>query len=253
MKWIHGAEDFGLGINCMTRLYARDFEESVLDDILLAVEQYKAYLSIRTIVCSLRELVGENSLWGEERDIPPEQKGKYEKLLKTLVRQGLTLEKRKSQRKDENDQIVDFGRHTYFIDYYREDGKQWTKEEFLKWVKENNLNHPAPYIELENSDGNLPIKDSFLQTFFQVCYDMVQYSYGRHTYMPSTCRSFVHDNIILISDKNLQVLIDYLQGRNADRPKEESISDRIDSETWQHMLVDLQGEMMNRRTTACRK
>ena len=119
-----------------------------------------------------------------EQDVPPEQKGKYEKLLKTLVRQGLTLEKRKSQRKDENDQIVDF---------------------------------------------------------------------GRHTYMPSTCRSFVYDNIKLISDKNLQVLIDYLQDRNMDRPKEEYISDRIDSETWQHMLVDLQGEMMNRRTTACRK
>ena len=76
---------------------------------------------------------------------------------------------------------------------------------------------------------------------------MIHYSYGRHTYMPSTCRDFVKANMELMSDKALKDIAEYLSKRNADIPKDESAFDRIDSETWIGMQEELEAELLTRQ------
>ena len=76
---------------------------------------------------------------------------------------------------------------------------------------------------------------------------MIYYSYGRHTYMPSTCRSFVKTNMDIMSDAALKDIVDYLKKRNADIPEKESAFDKIDSDNWIYMQEDLEAELLTRQ------
>ncbi|MGN0355051.1 MAG: hypothetical protein ACI4EI_08235, partial [Muricoprocola sp.] len=98
-------------------------------------------------------------------------------------------------------------------------------------------------VEWENLTGervDVPL-------FCKVCNYMIDYSYGRHTYMPSTCRSFVKANMGLMSDEALMGIVDYLKKRNADIPEEESSIDKIDSDNWIYMQEDLEAELLTRQ------
>lgn len=59
MLRIKEAEDFGLGFNCMTRLYMDRYDEEILMDMLKVCEEYLKWFSHRTIICSLRDLIRE--------------------------------------------------------------------------------------------------------------------------------------------------------------------------------------------------
>ena len=76
---------------------------------------------------------------------------------------------------------------------------------------------------------------------------MIYYSYGRHTYMPSTCRSFVKVNMELMSDAALNDIAEYLKKRNAYIPEEESAFDKIDRDNWIYMQEDLETELLTRQ------
>lgn len=246
MKYIHEAEDFGLAINCMSRLYLHQYDEKILDDLLFTLDKYIQYLSLRTIICSIRDLLEENQFWGNDGGIPTEQEEKYQKALKILVQYGLTLDKKDSDTKREDARILNFGRDTYFITH-NSCKKGWTEETFLKWVKDNQLNEEVDCIELDDRYGDLPLKTGFKECFFRVCFYMLRYSYGRHTYMPSACRSFIKDNIELINDRNLDKLIGYLFKKNSDIPENEPDIYKMDSDTWLLMQAELEDEKIARK------
>lgn len=66
---------------------------------------------------------------------------------------------------------------------------------------------------------------------------MIYYSYGRHTYMPSTCRSFVKANMEIMSDVVLTDIVEYLKKRNEDIQEEESAFDKINSDRIDSFLT----------------
>ena len=59
MMRIKEAEDFGLGFNCMTRLYMNRYDETILKDMSEMCKEYLKWFSHRTIICSLRDLIRE--------------------------------------------------------------------------------------------------------------------------------------------------------------------------------------------------
>ncbi|MBQ2922363.1 MAG: hypothetical protein IJE60_04610 [Tyzzerella sp.] len=129
---------------------------------------------------------------------------------------------------------------------------QWGKEKcfdrdsFYQWVEENELTNEVTIKEAK-VDEILPLKKKYILLFYKVCNYMINYSYGRHTYMPSTCRSFVKANIELMSDEALTDIVDYLKERNADIPENESAFDKIDSDNWIYMQEDLEAELLTRQ------
>ena len=59
MLRIKESEDFGLGFNCMTRLYMDRYDEDIFMDMIKVCEEYLKWFSHRTIICSLRDLIRE--------------------------------------------------------------------------------------------------------------------------------------------------------------------------------------------------
>lgn len=96
-------------------------------------------------------------------------------------------------------------------------------------------------------DDTLPLKKKYVPLFYKVCNYMIYYSYGRHTYMPSICRSFVKTNMGLMSDEALEDIVNYLKKRNANIQEDESTFDKIDSDNWIYMQEDLEAELLTRQ------
>ena len=235
-RQIKSAEDFGLGFNCMTRLYMNGYDEQILIDMIKLCEEYLKWFSRRTIICSLRDLVKESPFYWRDEPVPENQTERYETLVEVLIRQVIGKEK-KAFHDRELQNIVDnvFGGIGVF-----------DRDTFYQWVTENNLAEDVVIKEVKE-DEILPLKKKCVPLFYKVCNYMIYYSYGRHTYMPSTCRDFVKENMELMSDKALKDIAKYLCKRNADIPEDESVLDRTDSETWIGMQEELEAELLTRR------
>lgn len=245
-RQIKSAEDFGLGFNCMTRLYMNGYDEQILIDMIKLCEEYLKWFSRRTIICSLRDLVKESPFYWRDEPVPENQTERYETLIEVLIRQVIGKEK-KAFYDRELQNIVDnvFG-EIGVIDSRWGKEKNFDRDTFYQWVTENNLAEDVVIKEVKE-DENLPLKKKCVPLFYKVCNYMIYYSYGRHTYMPSTCRDFVKENMELMSDKALKDIVEYLCKRNADIPEDESVLDRIDSETWIGMQEELEAELLTRR------
>lgn len=246
MLRIKEAEDFGLGFNCMTRLYMDRYDEEILTDMIKLCEEYLKWFSRRTITCSLRDLIREYPFSWKEEPVPTQQAERYEALIKDLIRQAIGREKQ-AARYQKVREIVN-----RVADDMGVTNSRWGKEKcfdrdsFYQWVMENELTNEVT-IKKVNEDEILPLKKKYVPMFYKVCNYMINYSYGRHTYMPSTCRSFVKANIELMSDEILTDIVDCLKVRNADIPKKESAFDKIDSDNWIYMQEDLEAELLTRQ------
>lgn len=245
-RQIKSAEDFGLGFNCMTRLYMNGYDEQILIDMIKLCEEYLKWFSRRTIICSLRDLVKESPFYWRDEPVPENQTERYETLIEVLIRQVIGKEK-KDFHDRELQNIVDnvFG-GIGVIDSRWGKEKNFDRDTFYQWVTENNLAEDVVIKEVKE-DKILPLKKKSVPLFYKVCNYMIYYSYGRHTYMPSTCRDFVKENMELMSDKALKNIVEYLCKRNADIPEDESALDRTDSETWIGMQEELEEELLTRR------
>lgn len=93
MLKIKSAEDFGLGFNCMTRLYMNGYNEEILSDMIKVCQEYLKWFSHRTIICSLRDLIKEYPFGWNEKPVPKQQAERYETLIKDLIRQAIGKEK----------------------------------------------------------------------------------------------------------------------------------------------------------------
>ena len=245
-RQIKSAEDFGLGFNCMTRLYMNGYDEQILVDMIKLCEEYLKWFSRRTIICSLRDLVKESPFYWRDEPVPENQTERYETLIEVLIRQVIGKEK-KAFHDRELQNIVDnvFG-EIGVIDSRWGKEKNFDRDTFYQWVAENNLAEDVVIKEVKENEI-LPLKKKSVPLFYKVCNYMIYYSYGRHTYMPSTCRGFVKENMELMSDKALKDIVEYLCKRNADILEDESVLDRIDSETWIGMQEELEAELLTRR------
>lgn len=246
MLWIKETEDFGLGFNCMTRLYMDQYDEAILMDMIKVCEEYLKWFSHRTIVCSLRDLIREYPFSWNEEPVPENQAERYEALIKDLVRQAIGKEKQRTHYTELR------GIVNRVADDIGVTNSRWGKEKcfdgdsFYKWVKEYGLAEEVAIKEVKD-DELLPLKKKYVPLFYKVCNYMIDYSYGRHTYMPSTCRSFVRKNMEIMSDAALTDIVEYLKKRNADIPEEESTIDKIDSDNWIYMQEDLEAEFLARQ------
>ncbi len=246
MLQIKEAEDFGLGFNCMTRLYMNQYEEEILKDMIKLCEEYLKWFSHRTIICSLRDLIREYPFSWNEESVPESQAERYEALIKDLIRQAIGKEKQKSRYRD-NQEIVN-----RVADDIGMTNSRWGKERnfaretFYQWVTEYGLTAEVVIREVKE-DEMLPLKKKYVPLFYKVCNYMIDYSYGRHTYMPSTCRSFVKANMEIMSDEALKDIVDYLKERNANISEEESAIDKIDSDNWIYMQEDMEVELLIRQ------
>lgn len=246
MLQIKKAEDFGLGFNCMARLYADRYEEEILVDMIKLCVEYLKWFSQRTIICSLRDLIRAYPFSSNEEHVPESQAERYESLIKVLIKQAIGKQKKDSHYRD-NQEIVN-----RVADDMGVTNSRWGKEKnfnrdtFYQWVMEQGLTEEVAIKEAKE-DEILPLKKKYVLLFYKVCNYMIYYSYGRHTYMPSTCRSFVKANMELISDEALEDIVKYLKNRNADIPEDESTFDKIDSDNWIYMQEDLEAELLTRR------
>lgn len=246
MLRIKEAEDFGLGFNCMTRLYMDRYDEEILIDMINVCEEYLKWFSHRIIICSLRDLIREYPFSWNEEPVPEAQVERYEVLTKDLIRQAIGKEKQRAH----------YMKLRGIVNRVADDigvtSSRWGKEKcfdrdtFYQWVMENGLAEEVAIKEVEE-DEILPLKKKYVPLFYKVCNYMIYYSYGRHTYMPSTCRSFVKANMELMSDEALKDIVDYLKKRNADIQEEESAIDKIDSDNWIYMQEDLEAELLTRQ------
>lgn len=246
MLRIKSAEDFGLGFNCMTRLYMANYEEEILDDMFQVCKEYLKYFSSRTIVCSLRDLVEDYSWFRSNQAMPENQKERYENLIAILTKQGISKEREKSRYRDEKMQIMSFIDTVGFQGSIYGKDRNLTNEDVYLWIMANNLNEEVE-IKSPSKQEELPIKKKNIPLFYKVCNYMIRYSYGRHTYMPGTCRDFVKNNMDIFTDEALQQILSTLTERNANIPEDEPIIYKIDSETWVYMQEELEAELLVRK------
>ena len=238
MLRIKEAEDFGLGFNCTTRLYMDRYDEEILTDMNDLCEEYLKWFSHRTIICSLRDLIRECPFSWNEKPVPKSQIERYEGLIKDLIRQAIGRE-RQMARYRELWEIVNRVAEDIGVTNSRwGKEKNFNRDTFYQWAIENGLTEEVAIKEVKE-DEMLPLKNKYVPLFYKVCNYMIYYSYGRHTYMPSTCRSFVKANMELMSDEALKDIVEYLKKRNADISEEESAIDKIDSDNWIYMQEDL--------------
>lgn len=246
MLRIKEVEDLGLGFNCMTRLYMDRYDEEILRDMIKLCEEYLKWFSHRTIICSLRDLIREYPFSWNEEPVPENQVERYEALIMDLIRQAIGKEKQKARYRELREIV------NRVADDIGVTNSRWGKEKnfyrdtFYQWVMENGLTEEVTIKEVKE-DEMLPLKKKCVPLFYKVCNYMIYYSYGRHTYMPSACRSFVKANMELMSDEALTDIVDYLKKRNADIPEEESTFDKIDSDNWIYMQEDLEAELLTKQ------
>lgn len=242
---IKEAEDFGLGFNCMTRLYMDRYDEEILVDMVKLCEEYLKWFSHRTIICSLRDLIREYPFSWNEEPVPENQAERYGALIKDLIQQAVGKEKQRARYRELREIV------NRVEDDIGVTNSRWGKEKnfdsdtFYQWVIENGLTDEVAIKEVKE-DEMLPLKKKYVPLFYKVCNYMIYYSYGRHTYMPSACRGFVKKNMEIMSDEALMDIVEYLKKRNADIPEEESSIDKIDSDNWIYMQEDLEAELLTR-------
>ncbi len=163
-----------------------------------------------------------------------------------MITQAIGKEKQESHYRD-NQEIVN-----RVTDDIGVTNSRWGKEKnfdrdtFYQWVMEYDLTAEVA-IKEGKEDEMLPLKKKYVPLFCKVCNYMIDYSYGRHTYMPFTCRSFVKVNMEIMSDEALKDIVDYLKKRNADITEDESTFDKIDSDNWIYMQEDLEAELLTRQ------
>ena len=246
MMKIKNAEDFGLGFNCMTRLYMNGYNEEILSDMIKVCEEYLKWFSNRAIICSLRDLIREYPFSWKEEPVPKQQTERYEALIKDLIRQAIGKEKQATRYRELREIVNRVADDMGVTNSRWGKEKRFDRDSFCQWVMENKLTNEVTIKEAKE-DEILPLKKKYVPLFYKVCNYMIDYSYGRHTYMPSTCRSFVKANIELMSDEALTDIVDYLKERNADIPENESAFDKIDSDNWIYMQEDLNAELLTRQ------
>lgn len=242
---LNKAEDFGIGFNCMTRLYMVRYDEELLTDIFKVCAEYLKWFSRRTIICSLRDLVKEYPFGWNEKPVPENQRKEYESLIKSLIKQAISKETLDSYYPNKREAVNILAEEIGVISSLWGKEKQFDRDTFCQWVIDNGLLEEVELKEVK-ADETLPLKKKFLPLFYKVCNYMIYYSYGRHTYMPSTCRDFVKANMEIMSDEALKGIVEYLKKRNADIPKDESAFDKIDSDTWIYMQEELEAELLTR-------
>ena len=246
MLRIKESEDFGLGFNCMTRLYMDRYDEDILVDLIKVCEEYLKWFSHRTIICSLRDLIREYPFSWNEKPVPENQVERYEALIKDLVRQVIGKEKQRAHYTELRGIVNRVADDIGVTNSRWGKEKSFDRESFYLWVVENDLTAEVAIKEVKE-DEKLPLKKKYVPLFYKVCNYMIDYSYGRHTYMPSTCRNFVKANMKIMSDEALKDIVEYLKKRNADIPEEESAIDKIDSDNWIYMQEDLEAELLTRQ------
>lgn len=210
MLQIKCAEDFGLGFNCMSRLYMDHFDEEILTDMIKLSEEYLKWFSYRTITCALRDLIREYPYSWNESKVPEEQEERYESLIMALVRQAICREKLESNDSQKAAIVYDMVFNIGVINSYWGVDKNFTRETFNQWIVDNGLLEPVETKKIRKDD-TLPLKKKYVPLFYKVCNYMIYYSYGRHTYMPSTCKDFVKANMELMSDAALEDIVEYLK------------------------------------------
>lgn len=245
MLKIKGAEDFGLGFNCMTRLYMDGYEEEILTDIMQVCEEYLTWFSQRTIICSLRDLVKEYPFGRSEEPVPTHQTERYESLIKILLMQAIGNEKKSSRYRDNRYVVDSVAADIGIVNSFWGEQKNFDRAAFYQWVISNGLIENVEQKEV-GQDDTLPLKKKYVPLFYKVCNYMIYYSYGRHTYMPSTCRDFVKTNEKLMSDEALEDIVAYLKKRNADILGKGSWFDQIDNDNWINMQEELEEELLAR-------
>lgn len=246
MLRIKNAEDFGLGFNCMTRLYMDRYDEEILVDMIKLCEEYLKWFSHRTIICSLRDLIREYPFSWNEEPVPEKQAERYEALIKDLIRQAIGKEKQMARYRELREIVNRVADDIGVINSRWGKENNFDRDSFYQWIMENDLTAVVAIREVYE-DEMLPLKKKYVPLFYKVCNYMINYSYGRHTYMPSTCRSFVKANMELMSDEALKDIVDYLKERNADIPEDEGTIDKIDSDNWMYMQEDLEAELLTRQ------
>lgn len=243
---IKNAEDFGLGFNCMTRMYMRNYEEKYLEMMADLIDIYLKYFSSRTIVCSLRDFIEEARWNGENKSIPQSHKEKVDYIVKRLVRQGLMLDKLDSRIRDEEERIFQFGQEIYFCNHWAGNSK-YDRNSFLNWVYDNNLNEDLEYKIVSRSDNaSLPLKKNQINLLMNACMTMLEYSYGRHTYMPSTCAGFIKSNWDILPDGFLREVQDFLLVRNESISEDAPTIEKTDDETWLLFEEEISMELISR-------
>lgn len=246
MLRIKESEDFGLGFNCMTRLYMDRYDEEILVDMLKLCEEYLKWFSHRTIICSLRDLIREYPFGWNEDSVPESQVERYEVLIKDLICQAIGKEKRAARYRELQEIINRVADDIGVTNSWWGKEKRFDRDSFYQWVTERGLAEEVVTKEVKE-DEILPLKKKYVPLFYKVCNYMIDYSYGRHTYMPSTCRNFVKKNMEIMSDAALTDIVDYLKERNADISEDESTINKIDSDNWIYMQEDLEAELLTRQ------
>lgn len=246
MLRIKGAEDFGLGFNCMTRLYMDRYDEDILMDMIKVCEEYLKWFSHRTIICSLRDLIREYPFSWNEEPVPENQVERYEALIKDLVRQVIGKEKQRAHYTELRGIVNRVADDIGVTNSWWGKEKHFDRDSFYQWVTERGLAEEVVTKEVKE-DEILSLKKKYVPLFYKVCNYMIDYSYGRHTYMPSTCRNFVKKNMEIMSDAALTDIVDYLKESNADIPEDESTINKIDSDNWIYMQEDLEAELLTRQ------
>lgn len=244
--WIKSAEDFGLAFNCMSRMYMRNYEEKYLEMMVEIIDIYLKYFSSRTIVCSLRDFVEESRWNNKNKTIPNINKEKLDYIVKRLVRQGLMLDKLDSRCADDDERIFQFGQEIYFCNHWAGNSK-FDRNTFLNWVHDNKLNEDLEHKIIIRSDNvSLPLKKTKINILINACMTMLEYSYGRHTYMPSTCVSFIKLNWDILPESFLRKVQDFLQIRNEAISDDAPIIEKIDDETWLLFEEEISMELISR-------
>lgn len=246
---IKNAEGFGLFFNCLTRRYLWDYDEGLLNLVLRTMDRYLAYFSIRTLICSIRDLAaGKDGVFCEcHEEKPKEQEDRYNLALMRLVKRYLSIELRGSTDKRWNAmRIRELASEGEFTEYYRS-RENWTfpsKDAFEQWVYDNNLDVSD---DIPGWEGELlPIKADYLSDFCRLCIACVQYSFGRTSYMPSACREFIWDNIALFSDDGLERLVNEIDNRLERFPDINDYSTIEEIQAWKLYSKRLHREIHSR-------
>ena len=246
MLRIKESEDFGLGFNCMTRLYMDRYDVEILVDMIKLCEEYLKWFSHRTIICSLRDLSREYPFSWNDEPVPESQAERYGALIKDLIRQAIGKEKQRARYRELREIVNRVSDDIGVTNSRWGKEKNFDRDTFYQWVIEHGLTDEVAIKKVKENEM-LPLKKKYVPLFYKVCNYMIYYSYGRHTYMPSTCRSFVKANMEIMSDDVLKDIVEYLKKRNADIPEEESAIDKIDSDNWIYMQEDLEAELLTRQ------
>ena len=235
--------------NCLTRRYLWDYDEELLDLILRVIDRYLPYFSVRTLICSIRDLAeGKDGVFCEcHKDKPVGQKERYNLVLMRLVKRYLSLELHGSTDRHWNAaQIRRLASEGYFTEDHRP-RDQWmflSKDAFVQWVYDNHLDENDG-IPLWEGDM-LPIRADFLPDFYALCRACVQYSYGRISYMPSACRDFIWDNIALFSDDGVMQIADEINYRLKEFPVNYFYADKEETKAWTAYGRQLRRELLSR-------